>query len=244
MKQLGGYIAISRSIFEHPMFREDRPHTRLEVWVWLISQAAWKPSGKRRRHSVVSLERGQLAATVRELGITWRWPKSKVARFLAELARENMIKADRIGLGTKNDPKCGIKSSYPITVITICKYDEFQLSAGRKYGGEGQKQGQKAGQELPQLPGIVMKSATEQNNQSTIQESAENGRRVHKDKPFHGATNDSMIWLDHGTMEWVQYAKDYHEVRGTFKFPSRYNNGLGNWFKKAGEASKKSRKQA
>jgi hypothetical protein len=93
------------------MFQSREPLSRREAWIWLISAAVWKAravfvDGKR-----VELGRGQLAHSVRFLADQWHWPKSNVSRFLEALKTETMIET---------------QSGTGITIITVCKYDEYQ----------------------------------------------------------------------------------------------------------------------
>jgi hypothetical protein len=57
----GGYIIITRRIFEHPLL-QDADYFR--AWVWLISDAAWKPRRVRitngRASEIIEIGRGQL----------------------------------------------------------------------------------------------------------------------------------------------------------------------------------------
>ena len=241
-KRRPGYIAIARTIFEHPLFKDNSPLSRLEAWQWLISQAAWKPVGKRRKHGVVHLERGQLAFTVRELAASWRWPKSNVARFLEKLATQEMISADRIACGTKNGPGSEIKSSYPMKVLTICNYDEFQLQSNRKNSRAGQNAGQNAGQESLELPEIVAELAPLPYNHTTIDSREGSGdRRNRRNRPKHGAKWQNRVFFHFESPEWRIYATDYWETRHMQIFPESYIDGRGNWFIYLGEKSNKRR---
>jgi hypothetical protein len=38
-----GVFAVDRGVFDHPKFSDDKPLTKLEAWLWLLSVAAWKP---------------------------------------------------------------------------------------------------------------------------------------------------------------------------------------------------------
>src|SRR5689334_10600758 len=105
-----GVFAVDRGVFDHDCFA-DEPFTEREAWMWLIGEAAWKPRGRRIGAVNVSLERGQLAASVRFLADRWRWSKSAVARFLGRLKNRDMIET---------------ASGTGISIITICKYDEYQ----------------------------------------------------------------------------------------------------------------------
>lgn len=234
-----GYIALARGIFEHRLFDESRAFSRLEAWEWMITQAAWKPSGARRGKRIVHLERGQLIGTVRELASAWSWTKSSVARFLAEMVCEGLISACGSSVGTNSGTNSGTKRGHPIRVLTICKYDDFQLGAGRSKSGLGQTLGQSVGQTQPQLPGIVEQNFHQPLNHTNQESSKRSTAQGQRQKPPHRAKGRGMIWLDHGTDEWQLYADDYREARGADKLPENRAGGKGNWFRWLGENSQK-----
>jgi hypothetical protein len=105
-----GYIRFYRAIFTHPAFRP-QPFTEREAWAWLIANAAWKPRRQRLGEHVVELDRGEVVGAVRYLAAEWQWSKGKVDRYLNRLKNEDMI---------------GTRTGTGITVITVCKYSEYQ----------------------------------------------------------------------------------------------------------------------
>jgi hypothetical protein len=109
---LSGCFTISRCLWDDAAF-QDEPFSEREAWVWMIAEAKWKPQEKRVGSAVVQLDRGQLAHSTRFLSDAWKWSHSKVRRFLERLENRHMIqRATDTGL----------------SVITICKYNEYQLS--------------------------------------------------------------------------------------------------------------------
>lgn len=106
-----GVFAVDRGIWDHPMFQTREPLSRREAWLWLLSAATWKAKSVFVDGKRIELSRGQLAYSIRFLADQWRWPKSNVARFLDLLKTDTMI---------------GTQSGSGITIITICKYDEYQ----------------------------------------------------------------------------------------------------------------------
>jgi hypothetical protein len=106
-----GVFAVDRGIWEHDVLVDDNPFSRREAWLWLLSEAAWKPHRRRLAGRPVELNRGQLAASLRFMASKWRWAEPRVRRFLKTLEIEGMIDATT-GAG--------------ITLITICKYDKYQ----------------------------------------------------------------------------------------------------------------------
>jgi hypothetical protein len=232
-----GYIAIARTIFDHPLLQTKKPLSRLEAWEWLINAAAWGPRGNRNKFGAIHTERGQLCITRRQLSAAWHWPKSNVDRFLKRLAAESMVLLGKALNGPKTEPKNGAIIGYPMTMVTICNYEKFQAStlyAGHK---ANQQPGQKAGQNLPLLPGIVDDFETQALNQQK-KESRVWSSKGNRSKPPHGAKGRGMIWFDHGTSEWQAYANDYREVCGAEKLPENRVGGRGNWFRWLGERHK------
>lgn len=118
-----GGVIIARSLWDDPAFQNE-PFSEREAWIWMICEAAWKPREKRVGKVIVSLDRGQLAASVRFMAEAFSWHRNKVDRLLKRLEKCNMIRAE---------------SGTGVNVITICKYNEYQLSP-KSFGTEaGQK---------------------------------------------------------------------------------------------------------
>lgn len=111
-----GVFAVSRSLFDHPTFKQE-PYNEQLAWIWLIGEAAYK--GKRaqtccgRHRSIVELKRGQLSFSLRFMQKAWNWASEKKVRmFLKRLERDGLIVAD-VDVGQ--------------TVITICNYEKYQF---------------------------------------------------------------------------------------------------------------------
>jgi hypothetical protein len=135
-----GWFVVQRRWFTDPVFRPG-PFTQREAWFWLLSEAAWRPRQKRFRDYIVNLERGQVATSDRFMAKAWRWEKTKVRRYLARLREAGWIETE-----TDEDdfeltetctkpappgepetaPARKPSSTPPITVITICNYDDLQ----------------------------------------------------------------------------------------------------------------------
>jgi hypothetical protein len=110
-----GVFAVHRGIWEHPRFKRER-FTEREAWMWLVSEAAYKPRRVRIGSAVVHLERGQLAHSLRFMARAWHWKEPRVRRFLTRLKIDASIDA-AIDAGQ--------------TVITICNYDAYQFPGAR-----------------------------------------------------------------------------------------------------------------
>lgn len=228
-----GYIAVSRSIFEHPLFK-NRPDWHV-AWEKLIAAAAWKPQAHVGRWGSAHVERGQLASTVRALAAMLAWPKSSVEYFLDRLEASQMIAKQQFR--TRINTKDLIKNSQRITIITICNYDKFQVKPRLQNSRVGQGVGQGVGQETPNLPGIIEEFDANQLNPQIL-----NGKEAAETrllgKPNHGAKSKcrKYVWWDYGTFEWTEFGKDYRDVKGSDIFPETRIGGKGNWFVWLGEA--------
>jgi hypothetical protein len=106
-----GYFVVDRGIWDHDVLADAKPFSRREAWLWLVSEAAWKPHKRRIIGRSIELARGQYAGSLRFIASKWRWDNSRVRRFLDVLISAEMIDAN---------------TDAGVTVITICKYDEYQ----------------------------------------------------------------------------------------------------------------------
>lgn len=105
-----GVFAVDRGIFDHPLLTGE-PYTKVQAFMWLVAEAAWKPHRRAIGSTLINLARGQVAVSVRFLASKWQWTAPRVQRFLACLKTDTMIET---------------ASDTGITVITICNYDAYQ----------------------------------------------------------------------------------------------------------------------
>ena len=111
-----GFIALARGVFDHPIVGAQKPYSKFEAWAWLIFEAAWKARRYDAGGFTVPLERGQVAHSIRYMAEAWGWHRSSVERFLTRLKTDTMIET---------------QSETGLTVITLCKYEEYQNPNGR-----------------------------------------------------------------------------------------------------------------
>jgi hypothetical protein len=116
---------VARSIWDHPAFRPSAFSER-EAFLWLVSEAAWKPRTVRSASGPVDLERGQLCASARFMAQAWGWSKSRVARYLDRLEKRDMV-----------DTQTGTGQ----LLITVCNYDKFQAQRDTSGTRAGQHPG-------------------------------------------------------------------------------------------------------
>jgi hypothetical protein len=106
-----GVFAVDRGIFNHPTLDDGKPYSRREAWVWLISEAAYRPHAVTVSGHKINLRRGQTAHSLRFMAKAWRWSEPKVRRFLGCIKTDALIDA---------------VSDAGVTVITIRKYNKYQ----------------------------------------------------------------------------------------------------------------------
>lgn len=237
-----GYIALHRSTLQHYLFKDERPFTRFQAWVWLITKAAWRPCQRRVGRRIATLDRGQLATTVRSLGTSWGWHPSRVWRFIDLLKRESMVRTlipDAVAETVTETPSQGL-----LTVITICNYSKFNNSSTlvkrvpKQYPEQypkrrGQQELDLPHENQPEESNHITKSKRDSRVGDKSGEKAP--ARQYATKPRNG-----QVSKKHGTVyihksdewTWKVHADDYKKVRGADPLPDRYG---GRWFKLNGE---------
>ncbi|WP_424967317.1 MarR family transcriptional regulator [Dinoroseobacter sp. S375] len=116
---MSGWFAMRRGIHEHPLFKK-RPD-RLFVWSWMLATAAWKPYRMDAGGSVITVERGQLCVTQRQIEEATGVGRQAIRRLLDDLEAETAIERKPATEKTKGK-----------TLITICNYGKYQDAAPRK----------------------------------------------------------------------------------------------------------------
>lgn len=127
---MSGFVAISRSMLDHPLFKGEPQ--RVYAWVWLISNAAWKPTPFDVNGKIVTIERGQVCASIRHLAEEWGMSKSAAERFITRLKTETMIET---------------AAGHGKLVITLCNYEKYQALEKRKRDSNRDTSGTAAGHE-------------------------------------------------------------------------------------------------
>lgn len=113
-----GFVLIYRTLLGHPAFRNDGEAL---AFAWMVLRASWRPVRVRYKGRPISLDRGQLAVSVRDLAENLDRPKGWIERLLKRLKSETMIKTH---------------SETGVLVITVCNYNDYQaeLDRGRTVG--------------------------------------------------------------------------------------------------------------
>lgn len=109
-----GYIKLWRCIKDNPIWFEE-PFTRGQAWIDLLMVANHKIGTIRRRGIRVTVNRGEVGMSLRELAERWRWSLGKVQRFFDDLKIDTQIhyRMDTENLNVTN-------------LICITNYEKYQ----------------------------------------------------------------------------------------------------------------------
>lgn len=121
-----GFIKLDRRLFEHYIW-EEKPFDRARAWIDLIGLANHENKDFMQNGTLVHGKRGNVYRSKSWLADRWGWSRGKVDRFLSVLEKENMIRENRIRIGTTNG-----------TVLTIVNYGKFQDVRAVKKAVNGQ----------------------------------------------------------------------------------------------------------
>ena len=113
------YIPISRRLFEHQLWCEERVFSRFEAWLDILQSARFEDTKQLIGNRLIEVKRGQMLVSLRFLAGRWQWSTKKVNAFLDLLIQDKMI--------IKETPK-----ETGQTVITICNYDKYNFSTAEE----------------------------------------------------------------------------------------------------------------
>jgi len=116
-----GYIRLHRQIQDHWVWSSG---DTARGWMDLVMLAAWEPHAVTIKGQLCTLERGDLAASVRFLAHRWRWGLRKTASFLARLQVDEMLVKKRNGSGNGSP-----------SVFRVVNYDTYQADDGEGWNG-------------------------------------------------------------------------------------------------------------
>lgn len=136
---MSGFIAMDRRALDHPLLKDGE---KFRAWFWILSKARWKPAPFDLGGKMITLERGQLSYSIRELAEQWGWSKSTVDRFVKRLESEGMVNLTRAKSGTARGTSAGTDRLI-ITVCNYAKYQDFEAASGT---ASEPKDGTEAGQ--------------------------------------------------------------------------------------------------
>lgn len=121
---MGGFVLIHRALIGNPKFRgRDDEYAA----IWLVVHAVWRKISVRVNSRSVTLERGECCYSMRYLAEAWECSKSA-----AHLRLRHFEKNGFIGTAVKTG----------LTIITLCNYDQYQISKDDARTADGTGSGQ------------------------------------------------------------------------------------------------------
>ena len=118
-----GLYLVGREMVEHPVVGLKKP-LWFAAWVWMLGEARWKDHKLEISGQSAVLRRGQLSCSYRFMSERLGMTVKGVRVFIARIERENMITIGK--QESSKSPKKGTVKGTGQTIITICKYDEYQ----------------------------------------------------------------------------------------------------------------------
>lgn len=107
-----GWISVHRQIWSHWVAPHGRIFTDMEVWLYLLTEAQFKDSMWPCNGHLVKIKRGQLVSSIRKLAAIFNMSSDKLYRLLKRMENDGMIER---------------KANTHYTIITIVKYEDYQL---------------------------------------------------------------------------------------------------------------------
>lgn len=123
---MSGWITVPRSFFDGPAWQENRKFSRAEAVLDLYRRAQWEAGEVFSRGKLISLARGEQAASCRFLAHRWGWTKDTVARFLKTMDPERT--GNRANSATPNSLLIRSEVRQGETVLILCNYGEWTIS--------------------------------------------------------------------------------------------------------------------
>ena len=113
MKLSSGWIKLYRQLQDCWIWLDKEPFDKRSAWVDLLLTANHSDKKILFNGELITVKRGQILTSVRKLSAKWKWSVNKVYRFINLLEDDEMLQKE---------------SDKERTLITIVKYDDYQLS--------------------------------------------------------------------------------------------------------------------
>lgn len=167
-----GYIPLSRKFFEHELWLEPRVFSRAEAFADLLRRVRFEanPGTLLIGAQSITIERGEVVASIRFLAKNWGWSKNKVDKFLDYLAFNGMI-TRRKPYESKSGTRNGTATRTAPTIIKVCNFDKYNPC----YPKSGHKKGHETGHERDTTGTSINK---ENNGNNIIPESSNEDYRL------------------------------------------------------------------
>jgi len=111
MSEPFGFIKFYRSTWDNPVLKSKEPFSKIEAFIWIISNANWTEGRGYYGNSLVEIKRGQLLTSVLKMSEVFRWSNNKINGFLELLKKNETIAYEK-------------HTKY--TLITVVNYGLYQ----------------------------------------------------------------------------------------------------------------------
>lgn len=133
------FIPINRKIFDNYLWLEKRKYSKFEAWLDLLQMVSFSNDNKNLINgSMCRWGRGQYPISISFLAKRWGWTDKPVRNYVKVLEKESMIL---------------LKKENKWTMLTICKYDNYNKTGQSEGKSEGNQKAIK-GQELNNINNI------------------------------------------------------------------------------------------
>ena len=119
-----GWISLYRSVRDHWIWTHDKTFDYAHAWIDLLLDVNHEERKVIIEGRPVIIGRGQKWTSIRTLAERWGWSRNKVQRFLSVLQADGMLNLERTENGT---------------LLTVVKYDDFQVQRDTKGTLKGQQ---------------------------------------------------------------------------------------------------------
>jgi len=148
---MAGWVKLPRKLLESKIFASEKG---LKIWIWLILKANHKeryiPITIAKGQSIVHIKRGQMIFGRISAEEELRISRSVIYKWIKKMERDKMIT---------------IESNNHYSIITICKYDEYNDSTSAKVASKEQpNSNQEIANEQPQ---DILKNEEKHKNEET-----------------------------------------------------------------------------
>ena len=114
---MSGWISLNRKILKHDIFKFSKDYSRLEAWLWLLFRANFIDKDVCIGNEIYKLKRGQMNISQLKTRLLFGWSNTRLSNFLKLL---------------KNTGSIDYETNSKMTIITILKYDTYQINQYQK----------------------------------------------------------------------------------------------------------------
>ena len=110
---MSGCISLNRKILKHDIFKFSKQYSRFEAWLWLLFKANYADNEVCIGNEIYKLKRGDMIVSQLKMRLLFGWSNTRLSNFLKLLEKTGSIR---------------YKTTSKMTIITIVKYDTYQIN--------------------------------------------------------------------------------------------------------------------